>query len=264
MNDQNQTPKNVPSTESAGAKSRRDMGVWEQLTGLIEDNQHNFQHVLELWPAYVRRMHMTRFLAHYELFKHIIDMPGCVVELGVYRGPSFFTWAKLMETFCPGDRKRLVFGFDSFEGLQNFDERDGKLDPAGGKSIGSYSAGSVKEEIQELVQVCNKDNFISGNERCKLIDGNVEETIPIFLRENPGLRISLLHLDMDIYKPTKFALEQLFPLVVKGGLVVFDEYGLMPWEGESNAAEEYFKEIGYEPAMKKFPTTTCPHGYFFK
>ena len=169
-----------------------------------------------------------------------------------------------METFCPGDRKRLVFGFDSFEGLQNFHEKDGALDPAGAKEVGAYSAGSVRDEIRELVNICNEDNFIKGNERCKLIEGGIEETLPIFLENNPGLRISLLHLDMDIYKPTKFALEKLFPLVVKGGVVVFDEYGLMPWEGESNAAEEYFKEIGFEPAMKKFPTATCPHGYFIK
>lgn len=264
MSNKGEAPKNVPQTESAGAKNTRDLGVWEQLTGLIEENEHTYQHVLELWPAYVRRMHMTRFLAHYELFKHIIDLPGCVVELGVYRGPSFFTWAKLMETFCPGDRKRLVFGFDSFEGLQNFDDKDGKMDADAAKSVGAYSAGSVKDEIHELVRICNQDNFISGNERCRLIDGDVEETIPKFLEENSGLRISLLHLDMDIYRPTKVALEHLFPLVVKGGVVVFDEYGLMPWEGESSAAEEYFKEIGYEPEMKKFPTATCPHGYFIK
>nr|MBK7063963.1 hypothetical protein [Deltaproteobacteria bacterium] len=56
---------------------------------------------------------MARFLAHFELFKQVIDLPGCVVEMGVYRGLSPLTWAKLMETSCPGDRSRRIFGFDS-------------------------------------------------------------------------------------------------------------------------------------------------------
>jgi hypothetical protein len=258
--------KEVPFTESQGARQARDVNVWNALEELIKQNGHSFKHVLELWPAYVRRLHFARFIAHYELFKQVIDSPGCIVELGVFRGSSFFTFAKLMETFCPGDRKRLVLGFDSFEGLTDLDEKlDGKTSPENSKTFGGYSAGAVKDEIEQLTYLCNQDNFIKGNERCKLIVGNVRDTVPKYLEENPGLRISLLHLDMDLYAPTKVALQHLYPLVVKGGLVVLDEYGLMPWEGESRAVEDYFKEIGEPtPVMKKFPFATQPHGYFIK
>ena len=69
---------------------------------------------------------------------------------------------------------------------------------------------------------------------------------------------------MDLYLPTKKALELLYPLVVKGGVVVFDEYGVVPWQGESTAADEYFKEIGEQPVIKKFPFSPQPHGYFIK
>lgn len=255
---------NVPKTESQGATLPRDVGVWERLTNVLNKYEHTHQHVLELWPAYARRVHIGRFLAHYELFKQVIDLPGCIVELGVYRGPSFFTWAKLMEIFCPGDRKRQVFGFDNFMGLGNFHEKDGIARPELGKSEGAWSAAAVQEELEELVSICNQDNFITGNVRCKLIIGNLEETVPRFIKENPGLRISLLHMDVDLYEPTKRALELLYPLVVNGGLVVFDEYGFIPWEGESKAAEEYFEEIGIHPVLKKFTFSTQPHGYFVK
>lgn len=255
---------NVSSTESQGSVLARDMNVWESLTAILEQHDHTFKHVLELWPAYVRRVHLGRFLAHYELFKHIVDLPGCVVELGVYRGPSFFTWAKLMEIFVPGDRKRQIFGFDSFEGLGKFDEKDGIARPELGKSEGAWSAKAVRDEVEELVRICNADNFIVGNERCRIVVGDLEETIPKFLHDNPGLRISLLHLDVDLYRPTLKALELLYPLVVKGGVVVFDEYGFIPWQGESVAAEEYFKSIGIEPVLRKFTFSTQPHGYFIR
>lgn len=264
MSKKNTPQANVPKSESQGASLPHDKNVWQRLDDVIKAHGHNFQHVLELWPAYVRRLHLSRFLAHYELFKNIIDLPGCVVELGVYRAPSLMTWTKLMETFCPGDRKRTVYGFDSFEGLQDFDDKDGKEDPLRGKHIGGYSPGAVQQEVEELVAIANQDGFIPASPRCKLVLGNIEETLPKFLEENPGLRISLLHFDVDLYRPTKIGLELLYPLVVKGGVVILDEYGLVPWQGESNAVDEYFDKIGEKPVIKKFEYATQPHGYFIK
>jgi hypothetical protein len=257
-------PVNVPPSESQGARLTRDLNIWQQLEALLHLNQHTFQHVLELFPVYVRRLHLGRFLAHYELFKEVIDLPGCIVELGVYRGVSFFTWTKLMEIFCPGDRKRKVFGFDNFQGFQEFHEKDGKPNRDYSKVVSGYSPAAVLEEVQELIRITNKDTFVPESERCRLIIGDVKETIPAFLEENPGLRISLLHLDVDLYEPTKVALEYLYPLVVKGGVVVFDEYGLIPWQGESCAVDEYFGKMGSAPLIKKFPFTTQPHGYLVK
>lgn len=259
-----ETNKDVPNTESQGARLPRDRAIWNRISSLIKDNNHSFQHVLELFPAYARRLHMGRFLAHYELFKNIIDLPGCVVELGVYRGPSLLTWAKLMETFCPGDRKRMIYGFDSFQGLQNFTLQDGKPVENFGKTVGGYSANDVVDEITELVNICNDDSMISGVPRCQLVIGDIKDTLPRFLEENPGLRISLLHFDMDLYEPTKIGLELLYPLVVKGGVVIFDEYGVIPWQGESNAVDEYFDSIGEHHVFRKFPFSTQPHGYFIK
>ena len=90
------------------------------------------------------------------------------------------------------------------------------------------------------------------------------DTIPKFLEENPGLKISLLHFDMDLYEPTKYGLEMLYPLVVKNGVVVFDEYGLIPWQGETNAVDEYFKNIGEKPLIQKMPFYHVPSGYIIK
>jgi len=231
---------------------------------VIKENSHSVKHLLEQWPTYVRRLHLQRFLAHYELFKKVVNLPGCIMELGVYRGASFFTWSKLLETFCPTDRRRKVFGFDHFKGLNKFHKKDGAMDPRDGKMPGGYDTSVVKKEIEQLVSIHNKDNLIAGVERCRIIDGDVVETIPKFLEENPGLRISLLHFDLDTYEPTLAGLRYLYPLVVKGGVVVFDEYGLIPWQGESLAVDEYFKEIGEQPVIRKFHFSVQPHGYFIK
>ena len=84
------------------------------------------------------------------------------------------------------------------------------------------------------------------------------------LRENPGLRIALLYCDLDLYGPTKFCLEHFYPLVVNGGIVCFDEYGLIPWEGESRAVDEFLAEHRLSPRLRRFPFSPSPCGYFVK
>ncbi len=242
----------------------RDRKHMEILEKIFKERNYSYEDILRNWPAYVLRRDIPRFLAHYELFKQTLDLPGCIVELGVFKGASFFTWSNLAETFCASDRYKKVFGFDHFEGLKKdqFTEEDGKEDTSVQKNSGGYRC--TEEEVRQLVQAHNDDNLLPGTERCRLICGDIFETIPMFLAENPGLRISLLHFDMDLYQPTKYGLEMLFPYVVKKGLIVFDEYGLIPWQGETNAVDEYFKEIGETPIIRKMPFYHVPSGYIVK
>lgn len=250
--------------ETQGHKSSKDKDFWQRISDILSENNHSYQHVLSLFPAYVRRLHLMRFFAHYELFKMAVDLPGNFVEIGVFRGSSFFTFHKLLETFCPTDRRRHLFGFEHFKGLNKFHKKDGRKTNSDGKSIGGFDTRSVRDEILKLLDLHNDDNLIPNAKRSFLIEGDVKKTIPDFLKKNPGLRISLLHLDADLYEPTMTTLKNLFPRVVKGGLVVFDEYGLMPWEGESTAADEYFEKINYKPKWKRFKWSTQPQGYFIK
>ena len=67
------------------------------------------------FPVATPRYNIARFLAHYEIFKKIIDVPGVIVDLGVFRGASTFTCAKLFEIFCPNDIRKRVSGFDTFD-----------------------------------------------------------------------------------------------------------------------------------------------------
>ena len=72
--------------------------------------------------------------------------------------------------------------------------------------------------------------------------------------------IALLHLDVDLYKSYKTYLEKFFPLVIQGGVVLFDEYlneaELRKFPGSSRAIDEYIGTMGYtirqDPASKKY------------
>ena len=234
----------------------RDARHWQRVEALVHSQGFCLKDVLHDFSAYVRRRELPRFLAHYELFKQVVDLPGSIVEVGVYRGAGLFTWTKLMETFCPGDRYRMVYGFDQFSGLTQYTDKDG---PRGEETFSSSA-----EAMRTLVDIHNQDSFIPGVERCRLIEGDVLETLPQFVKDNPGLRIALLNLDVDLYAPTKAALESLYPLVLRGGIVVFDDYGWEQWPGASGAVDEYFAAIGEKPAIHRFPFTPTPGGYMVK
>src|SRR6266850_8292081 len=72
---------------------------------------------LENFPKYVRRQHLKRFLALYEIFKLALPVKGSVVECGVYKGFGVMGWAKLSTILEPENLTRRIFGFDTFEGF---------------------------------------------------------------------------------------------------------------------------------------------------
>jgi hypothetical protein len=241
----------------------RDIVFWEGLQGILEEHPHSLNHILGQWPAYTRRVLVMRFLAHYELFKMCVDLPGSIVELGVARGASFFSFHKFLEIFCPTDTTKKVYGFDSFEGLTDFCEKDGRISEEHDKRVGGWSSAAGGAEVMSLNDLYNKDSIIA-RERGQLIKGRVQDTLPTFLAETPGLRISLLHFDMDLYDPTMFALKALWDLVVSGGVVVFDEYGLPPWGGETNAFDEFCRERNLRVHPRKFNWCYSPTAYIVK
>ena len=243
----------------------RDAYYWTRLRELVDDAGYTLEDVVRNWQAYVMRRDLIRFIAHYELFKRVVDLPGCIVELGVYRGASFFTWTNLIETFAPFDRHRHVYGFDSFEGLQRFLSQDG-ADAAGAiktndltkRYVGAF--GVKAAELEALVEMHNADAMIPGTRRTRLVVGDIMETLPRFVAENPGLRISLIHFDVDLYEPTKLGLELLYPLVVRGGVLAFDEYAFLDWPGETKAVDEFFGGFppGERPRIEKMPFAQAP------
>lgn len=216
------------------------------------------------FPVFTPRYNLARFLSHYELFKRIADIPGVIIDLGVFRGASTFTWAKLCEIFCPTDVRKVIYGFDTFEGFPSLSKEDGPEDLRQDLKKGGYFGGSSIEKDLDLAQIAmNQDKHIKHINRIELIKGDVVKTIPELLsRKGNGLRVALLNLDLDLYEPTKVALENFVPLMVRGGIIIADEYAVDTFGGESKAIDEYFERTySTRPKIKKFTWHSNPSGY---
>lgn len=214
---------------------------------------------VKLFPVLARRQWLKRFFAHSDLFRQTLTIPGDVVEFGVFRGLSLFTWANILECYCIGDRTKVVYGFDNWEGFVKLHPIDGLVEEE--KRAGGFCSSIM--EIEDALTIFDRDRFISQKPRIRLIKGDICKTAPEFMEKNPGVRFSFVHFDCDLYEPTKAAFNAVFPRVVRGGIVVFDEYSIPHWAGETKAVDEFLEDFP-NIMLRKLPYTNSPAAYFVK
>jgi Macrocin-O-methyltransferase (TylF) len=218
---------------------------------------------VKIFPILARRQWLKRFLAHVELFKLTLDVPGDIAELGVFRGAGLFTWANLLESYCIGNRTKVVYGFDNWRGFTEVAHQDGERLPEIHKVEGGFSPNLFLEELRDAIAIFDSDRFIPWKARIKLVEGDIQQSVPAFAAANPGVRFSLIHFDCDMYGPTQAALHVLWPLLSRGGLMLFDEYSIPDWPGETRAVDEFLAD---KPgiALKTLPWNNVPAAYLIK
>jgi len=188
---------------------------------------------LENFPKYVRRQHLKRFLALYEIFKLVLPVKGSIVECGVFRGFGTMSWAKLSTMLEPENFTRRIYGFDTFAGFPAVAEQD--KTPIVDVVRGGLYADS-HDELRALIAEYDRDRFLGHMDKVHLIKGDATETIPQFIEQRPHVVVSLLFLDMDLYEPTRAALKHFVPRMPAGAVLAFDELDNPQWPGETLAA----------------------------
>lgn len=218
---------------------------------------------IKAFPVLARRQLLKRFLAHVELFRATIDVPGDIAELGVFRGFDLLTWANLLEAYSIGNRTKTVWGFDNWAGFTALAPEDGGNDASTRRIEGGYSPAAYKDELLSAIAIFDNDRFIPNKPRIRLVEGDIAQTVPRFLDDNPGVRFSLLHFDCDMYDPTRAALEPLWERLSRGGIALFDEYAIKEWPGETRAVDEFLARHP-EVRLKTLPWTNAPAAYAVK
>jgi len=191
---------------------------------------------------------ITKFIAHYELYKRVMEIPGEIIECGVFKGVSLTRFAMFQKTLSNLRSKKLI-AFDSFG---DFPDTTYEPDKKFRQNFITETGGGQSISVEEMKKVLEYKGCESNVE---LVKGNICETLPKYVDNNQQLIISLLHLDTDIYEPSLTILEHLYPRLQTGGILILDDYGTFP--GETKAVQEYFSGISIKIKKFSFSVTPC-------
>ena len=211
----------------------------------------NAYHELLLGPDVER---MRKLLARYDVLRMVLDVPGDVVECGVFKGAGVMTWLKLLHIYAPGSHRRVV-GFDTFDAFALPSDADDA------SSVAAFVRESAHEgtDPAALVQAAAAAGIDPS--RLELVAGDIRTSAADYASANPGFRIALLHLDLDLGAPTFAALQALWPRVVRGGVVLFDEYAVPRWS-ESDGVDRFLESTGLR--LRALPHARTPTALLVK
>ena len=185
------------------------------------------------------------------------DLPGDIVECGVFKGTGLFTFLKLKRYLCPNSGKKVI-GFDFFNSQKLISSLSG-IDKSAMSTLFNDRAYQHEEEHVNFFREFIKKNGFEEHE-FELVAGDIAKTAFDYATERPGFRISLLYIDLDLDNPTYETLNALWSRVVKGGVVVFDEYGFHKWS-EANGVDRFFNDKNVEIKTLNY---VCPTAYVVK
>ena len=192
------------------------------------------------------------------LYNEVKDIPGDIVECGVFKGTGMYTFLKLKNIFNPNSSKK-VLGFDFFNTKELMDSISDETDKNTMDVLFSERAFEHKVSFKEnLANQIRNHKFTDSD--FMLVEGDISSTTKEFSEKNPGFKISLLYMDVDLETPTYNALNNLWDNMTKGGLIVFDEYGYHKWS-ESKGVDKFIKEKNLHI---KSLNCLCPTAYIKK
>jgi hypothetical protein len=165
---------------------------------------------------------LPRLLLLLQNTRQILDegVPGDIAELGVHKGHSAAILANLISSM-PDRRLHL---FDTFEG---FDQRDLRgVDSTVGRMFADTSVEAVRRRV--------------GHESlCDYYPGFFPETATQVATDT---RFALVHVDCDLYDPTRAGLEFFYARTNPGGLIVVHDYSSGQWPGVTQAVDEFLAD----------------------
>ena len=181
-------------------------------------------------PARMKRL----YEAVMEINKNQLE--GAFVECGVFKGGSVMNMALTQLNF---NKLVHIYLYDTFEGMTPQGEFDINHKGVSADRILKNPSKLCICSLEQVKSHLKLTGYPQGFLHFR--QGDVAETLKTDLPK----QISLLRLDTDWYESTKIELEILYPRLVKGGVLILDDYGY--WKGAKKAADDYFHSIGMDP-----------------
>jgi hypothetical protein len=204
----------------------------KELLEMFEQHPMSPQDELFNIGLFVRSGVLAKFLVMNDLYKRFLNVPGLLMEFGVWFGQNLVLLENLRAIWEPFNKFRRIVGFDTFSGYPD------RLGYNTGEEYESYLARLLK-----VHQRCN----IYGHQKInhELIKGNVCVTVPQYFKDNPGAIVAFAYFDIGPFDPTYAALKALKPHLAPGAVLLMDQFTWPEEPGEAEAFKAVFGQTGY-------------------
>ncbi|HKR26200.1 MAG TPA: TylF/MycF/NovP-related O-methyltransferase [Acidobacteriaceae bacterium] len=185
----------------------------------------DFAHYLQLAQS-VSLVTPDRIYVLYTLALNAIRLPGEFWECGVYKGGTARMFAELLSAQA---ESRTLHLFDTFAGMPETDH-----------AHDLHRMGDFADTSLESVR-----SFVGNRERTECHPGFIPDTFTGMERS----AIALAHVDVDIYRSVKDCCDFIYPRLVPGGTMIFDDYGFPTCPGAREAVDEFFRDKSETPLV---------------
>ena len=204
------------------------------------------------------KLRLQKIIDHHEIYKKILGLKGSVLEFGVFKGISLIrllTFRDLLEK----QPKRKIIAFDNFGKFPTPYSTNKKINNSDKKFAKKHDRvagyGLTKKKLEMILKKKKFSNF-------ELIKGDIRQTLPnkINYLKKKKIKISLLHLDVDVYEPTYLILSYLWKYIEKNGIILVDDYNSV--DGSTLAFNDFLKKNKINIKIKRVSEYGRP--YYFR
>ena len=196
--------------------------LWQKTFKLIYPNSKiNFKDA-----GWAKRITKSFYLCKYFIATKNLD--GDFLECGVFKGFSSL-FLRLFEESLNNYKSHNYFLVDSFEGLSEILNEDIPIH----QNAIHNKRGSLKSDFNEVDALFKKYHNIN------VVKGWIPEVFDILDKNN---KYKFVHLDVDLYKPTLDSLNYVYDKVIKGGIIITDDFQTIHFPGNQKAWIEFFNK----------------------
>lgn len=199
--------------------SNKNLSLNEKRIKYFENSVGNTHDKINSFTRFISRQNIAKLIAQYEMIKITNSKLGDIIEAGVYFGSGLMGWANILASIEPYNYQCKIIGFDTFDGSTGVTKFDNNKKIQ--RREGEYKA-KVYEDLQESINIYNEDRPLSHLEKVSLIKGDISKTSKKFAKENLHTSVRILHIGMNLYKPTLDTLKSFEKFFSKGTMIAID------------------------------------------
>jgi len=156
-----------------------------------------------------------------QLMRLVDRIPGDTAECGAYKGlGSYIICNRNCQSATQG---RIHHVFDSFSGLSQPNSKDGSYWKSGNLSVDERIFRNNLKDFESSMRV-------------------YRGWIPTRFQEIADRTFCFVHIDVDLYEPTRDSMAFFYDRMSPGGLILCDDYGFTTCPGATTAVDEFLKD----------------------